>query len=183
MFCYPSAVRRAIYTANAIESLNMTLRKISKNRPLFPSDEALFKLLYLALKNISQRWTMPIPNWGSTMNQFAIIFEGRVPLGGLENKAMDCSALSEPVVLVAFAIASGGVGGELHRGVNRWKRSWATRRLATPSIECSVPLILPAFCRSAEISNSFQRARSAVYAARLLVPFRTLSRWFSQTAV
>ena len=85
MFGYPPEVRRAIYTTNAIESLNMTLRKISKNRPLFPSDEALFKLLYLALKNISQRWTMPIPNWGSTMNQFAILFEGRVPLGGEMN--------------------------------------------------------------------------------------------------
>ena len=77
-------MRRAIYTTNAIESLNMTLRKISKNRVLFPSDEAVFKLLYLALKNISQRWTMPIAHWSSAMNQFAILFEGRVPMGGLE---------------------------------------------------------------------------------------------------
>lgn len=84
MFGYPPEVRRAIYTTNAIESLNMTLRKISKNRSLFPSDEAVFKLLYLGLRNISQRWTMPIQNWGSAINQFAIIFEGRVPLGGLE---------------------------------------------------------------------------------------------------
>jgi putative transposase len=84
MFGYPSEVRRAIYTTNAIESLNMTLRKISKNRVLFPSDEAVFKLLYLALKNISQRWTMPIAHWSSAMNQFAILFEGRVPMGGLE---------------------------------------------------------------------------------------------------
>jgi putative transposase len=84
MFGYPSEVRRAIYTTNAIESLNMTLRKISKNRALFPSDEAVFKLLYLALKNISQRWTMPIAHWSSAMNQFAILFEGRVPMGGLE---------------------------------------------------------------------------------------------------
>ncbi len=84
MFGYPSEVRRAIYSTNAIESLNMTLRKISKNRPLFPSDEAVFKLLYLALRNISRRWTMPIAHWSSTINQFAILFEGRVPLGGLE---------------------------------------------------------------------------------------------------
>lgn len=84
MFGYPSEVRRAIYTTNAIESLNMTLRKISKNRALFPSDEAVFKLLYLALRNISQRWTMPIANWGSVLNQFAILFEGRFPLAGLE---------------------------------------------------------------------------------------------------
>lgn len=87
MFGYPPEVRRAIYTTNAIESLNMTLRKISKNRSLFPRDEAVFKLLYLGLRNISQRWTMPIQNWGSAINQFAIIFEGRVPLGGLEGNS------------------------------------------------------------------------------------------------
>jgi putative transposase len=63
----------------------MTLRKIMKNRSLFPSDEAVFKLLYLALKNISKRWTMPIRDWGAAMNQFAIIFGGRVPMGGLGN--------------------------------------------------------------------------------------------------
>lgn len=50
-------IRRAVYTMNTIESLNMTLRKVSKNRSLFPNDEAVFKLLYLALKNISKRWT------------------------------------------------------------------------------------------------------------------------------
>ena len=84
MFSYPAEVRRAVYTTNAIESLNMTLRKISKNRSLFPSDEAVFKLLYLALRNISKRWTMPIPNWSGAMNQFAILFEGRLPTDGLE---------------------------------------------------------------------------------------------------
>ncbi len=83
MFGYPSEVRRAIYTTNTIESLNMTLRKIIKNRALFPSDEAVFKLVYLALRNISKRWTMPVRDWSSAMNQFAIIFEGRVPIGGL----------------------------------------------------------------------------------------------------
>jgi putative transposase len=83
MFGYPQEVRRAIYTTNTIESLNMTLRKIIKNRALFPGDEAVFKLLYLALRNISKRWTMPIREWSSAMNQFAIIFEGRVPMGGL----------------------------------------------------------------------------------------------------
>ncbi len=83
MFSYPREVRRAIYTTNTIESLNMTLRKIIKTRALFPSDEAVFKLLYLALRNISKKWTMPIREWSSTMNQFAIMFEGRVPMGGL----------------------------------------------------------------------------------------------------
>jgi putative transposase len=62
MFSYPSEIRRAIYTTNTIGSLNMTLRKVSKNRALFPNDEAVFKLLYLALRNISKRWTMPIKN-------------------------------------------------------------------------------------------------------------------------
>lgn len=85
MFGYPAEIRRAIYTTNTIESLHMTLRKIIKNRSLFPSDDAVFKLLYLALKNISKKWTMPIRNWSGAMNQFAIIFEGRVPMGGLEN--------------------------------------------------------------------------------------------------
>jgi putative transposase len=83
MFGYPHEVRRAIYTTNTIESLNMTLRKIIKNRALFPSDEAVFKLLYLALRNISKRWTMPVRDWSSVMNQFASMFEGRVPMGGL----------------------------------------------------------------------------------------------------
>jgi putative transposase len=83
MFGYPQEVRRAIYTTNTIESLNMTLRKIIKNRSLFPGEEAVFKLLYLALRNISRRWRMPIRDWGGAMNQSAIIFEGRVPMGGM----------------------------------------------------------------------------------------------------
>jgi putative transposase len=87
MFGYPTEVRRAVYTTNTIESLNMTLRKIIKNRPLFPSDEAVFKLLYLALRNISKRWTMPIKNWSAALNQFAILFEGRVPMGGLDTSS------------------------------------------------------------------------------------------------
>lgn len=83
MFGYPAEIRRAIYTTNTIESLNMTLRKVSKNRALFPSDEAVYKLLYLALRNISKRWTMPVRDWSGAMNQFAIIFEGRVPMNGI----------------------------------------------------------------------------------------------------
>jgi putative transposase len=79
MFGFPEDIRRAIYTTNAIESLNMSLRKIIKNRASFPSEEAAMKLLYLALRNASQKWTMPIRNWGSAVNQFAILFEGRVP--------------------------------------------------------------------------------------------------------
>jgi putative transposase len=59
MFSFAPEIRKAIYTTNTIESLNMTLRKIIKNRAMFPSDEAVFKILYLALRNISKRWTMP----------------------------------------------------------------------------------------------------------------------------
>ncbi len=85
MFGYPSEIRRAVYTTNTIESLNMTLRKITKNRSLFPNDEAVFKLMYLGLRNISKRWTMPIRDWSAALNQFAILFEGRVPVAGLGN--------------------------------------------------------------------------------------------------
>ena len=87
MFGYPEEIRRAIYTTNAIESLNMSLRKVIKNRASFPNEEAAFKLLYLALKNIAKKWTMPIKNWSAAMNQFAIIFEGRVPLGGIDQNS------------------------------------------------------------------------------------------------
>jgi putative transposase len=79
-FQFPEEIRRVIYTTNAIESLNYSLRKIIKNRSLFPNDEAVFKLLYLALKNIEKKWTMPIRDWKRALQQFAIVFEGRMPL-------------------------------------------------------------------------------------------------------
>jgi putative transposase len=88
MFGYPGDIRRAVYTTNTIESLNMTLRKVSKNRSLFPSDEAVFKLLYLALRNISQRWTMPVRDWSAALNQFALLFDGRVPMNGLGSNSL-----------------------------------------------------------------------------------------------
>jgi putative transposase len=92
MFSYPTDIRRAVYTTNTIESLNMTLRKVSKNRALFPNDEAVFKLLYLALRNISKRWTMPVRDWSAAMNQFAILFDGRVPMGGLNQNSLTQTA-------------------------------------------------------------------------------------------
>jgi len=76
---YPEEIRRVIYTTNAVESVNMSLRKIIKNRGSFPTDEAALKLLYLALRNITQRWTMPIKDWRAALNRFAIIFEDRMP--------------------------------------------------------------------------------------------------------
>ena len=80
MFAYPPENRRAIYTTNAIESLNMSLRKIIKTKSSFPNDDALKKILYLALKNIEKKWTMPIQNWSGAINQFLILFGDRVPL-------------------------------------------------------------------------------------------------------
>ena len=79
-FAYPAEIRRAIYTTNAVESVNMSLRKIIKNRGSFPTDEAAVKLLYLALQNITRKWTMPIKEWRAALNRFAIIFEERMPL-------------------------------------------------------------------------------------------------------
>jgi len=88
MFGYPGEIRRAIYTTNTIESLNMTLRKVTKNRSLFLWDEAVFKLMYLASRNISQRWAMPIRNWIGAMNQFVILFEGRISIAGINQNSL-----------------------------------------------------------------------------------------------
>ena len=77
-FDYSPEIRRIIYTTNAIESVNMSLRKITKNRGSFPSDEALLKLFYLALKNIGKKWTMPIRDWKAALNYFTIQFEERM---------------------------------------------------------------------------------------------------------
>jgi putative transposase len=79
-FKFPDDIRRAIYTTNAIESINASIRHITKNRTLFPSDEAVFKLLYLALDNASKKWTMPIKHWKQALQQFAIYFPDRVPV-------------------------------------------------------------------------------------------------------
>ena len=77
-FDYPPEIRKVIYTTNAIESVNMRLRKITKNRGSFPSDEALLKLFYLALRNISKKWTMPIRDWKAALTRFTIQFEDRI---------------------------------------------------------------------------------------------------------
>jgi len=78
-FDYPPEIRKVIYTTNAIESVNMGLRKITKNRGAFPNDEALLKLFYLALRNISKKWTMPIRDWKAALNRFTIQFTDRMP--------------------------------------------------------------------------------------------------------
>lgn len=79
-FAHPPEIRKVIYTTNAIESLNSSLRKVTKTRSSFPNDEAVLKLLYLALRNIAKKWTMPIQNWKAALNRFAIIYEDRVPV-------------------------------------------------------------------------------------------------------
>lgn len=76
-FEFPDEIRKVIYTTNAVESLNMSIRKVIKNKRVFPSDEAALKQLYLGLKNISKKWTMPIRDWGAAMNRFSIMFEDR----------------------------------------------------------------------------------------------------------
>ena len=80
LFDYPPAIRRVIYTTNAIESLNYTLRKRLKTRGVFPNDESIVKLLYLALQNLAKRWTRPIRDWKAALNQFVILFGERVPV-------------------------------------------------------------------------------------------------------
>ena len=78
-FAYSPEIRKVIYTTNAIESLNMSLRKVTKNRGSFPNDEAMTKLLYLALNNIAKKWTLPIRDWKAALNRFSILFGGRMP--------------------------------------------------------------------------------------------------------
>jgi len=77
---FPEVIRKVIYTTNAIESVNYTVRKVTRNRQSFPTTDAAMKLVFMALQNISKKWTMPIRDWGSALNQFAIIYGSRVPL-------------------------------------------------------------------------------------------------------
>jgi transposase-like protein len=77
MFDYPAEIRRLIYTTNAIEGYNRQLRKVTKNKAAFPSAKAVRKLLFLANRNITAKWTMPVQKWAKILNQLAIRFEGR----------------------------------------------------------------------------------------------------------
>lgn len=78
LFTFPDDIRKAIYTTNAIESLNSVIRKVIKKRKLFPTDEAARKVVYLAIMDASKKWTMPIRNWKAAMNRFMIEFEDRL---------------------------------------------------------------------------------------------------------
>ena len=76
-FAYAPEIRKVIYTTNAIESVNFSLRKLIKNRASFPTEEAAMKLIYLGLRNIAKKWTMPIQNWKQALSQLMIRFEER----------------------------------------------------------------------------------------------------------
>lgn len=78
LFEYPPDIRRVIYTTNAIESLNSVIRKATKQRKVFPTDESAMKVVYLAIQAASQKWTMPIRNWKPAMNRFMIDFGDRL---------------------------------------------------------------------------------------------------------
>ena len=78
LFTYPDDIRKAIYTTNAIESLNSVIRKAIKKRKLFPTDDAARKVIYLAIQDASKKWTMPIRNWKMALNRFMIEFEERL---------------------------------------------------------------------------------------------------------
>ena len=78
LFNYPQEIRKAIYTTNAIESLNSVIRKAIKKRKLFPTDDSAKKVVYLAIQAASKKWTMPIRNWKMALNRFMIEFEDRL---------------------------------------------------------------------------------------------------------
>lgn len=78
LFNYPEDIRKAIYTTNAIESLNSVIRKAIKKRKLFPTDASAQKVIYLAIMDASKKWTMPIRNWKTALNRFMIEFEDRL---------------------------------------------------------------------------------------------------------
>jgi putative transposase len=82
LFDFPPAIRKAIYTTNAIESVNSVIRKFTRNRKQYPNAESALKLVYLAIHEASKKWTMPIVGWKAALNHFAIMFEDRLPRSG-----------------------------------------------------------------------------------------------------
>ncbi|BAC88459.1 glr4192 [Gloeobacter violaceus PCC 7421] len=78
IFRFGEDIRKVIYTTNAIESLNMTIRKVSRNHHIMPNDESVMKMVYLAIQNQMKKWTMPIRDWRPALNRLTIEFEGRL---------------------------------------------------------------------------------------------------------
>jgi putative transposase len=79
LFNFPPAIRRAIYTTNAIESVNSVIRKFTRNRKIYPSEDSALKNVYMAIREASAKWTMPIHHWKQALNHFAILYEDRMP--------------------------------------------------------------------------------------------------------
>ncbi|NOY43784.1 MAG: IS256 family transposase [Planctomycetes bacterium] len=79
LFDFPPPIRKAIYTTNAIESVNSVIRKFTKNRKIYPNEGSALKLIYMAIHEASKKWTMPIRNWKPALNHFAILYEDRIP--------------------------------------------------------------------------------------------------------
>ena len=79
LFDFPPAIRKAIYTTNAIESVNSVIRKFTRNRKIYPNEASALKIVYLAIHEASKKWTMPIMHWKQALNHFAILYEGRLP--------------------------------------------------------------------------------------------------------
>jgi transposase-like protein len=79
LFDFPPAIRKAIYTTNAIESVNSVIRKFTRNRKIYPSEESALKNVYMAIREASRKWTMPIHHWKQALNHFAILYENRMP--------------------------------------------------------------------------------------------------------
>ena len=77
-FRYPEEIRKIIYTTNMVESLHRQFRKVTKNRSVFPNDDALKKMLYLAYRDLSKKWTKPVRDWTFTLTQLSLIFEERI---------------------------------------------------------------------------------------------------------
>ena len=78
MFKYPEEIRRIIYTTNAIENFNRQLRKVTKTKSAFVSDDALLKQLYLVVMQVTEKWTMPIKDWESILAQLMVVYGERV---------------------------------------------------------------------------------------------------------
>jgi transposase-like protein len=79
LFDYPPPIRKAIYTTNAIESVNSVIRKFTRNRKIYPNEESALKIVFMAIREASRKWTMPIHHWKAALNHFAILFEDRLP--------------------------------------------------------------------------------------------------------
>jgi transposase-like protein len=79
LFDYPPAIRKAIYTTNAIESVNSVIRKFTRNRKIYPNEESALKIVFMAIREASRKWTLPIKHWKQALNHFAILFEDRLP--------------------------------------------------------------------------------------------------------